>query len=215
MSLELTTKKLVAEKVNEILGALIDSLKEVQAGLSVNIKGEGSNLGVKTTTTQSPATTAKAPTKKEIAELKKTAKASAGLLLKEFGKEAGRVKLSELLALFGASKFTDLQEDAHIFEDFTAKAGVLLGQKPEAATADDDLLGDGPATEPTKVYTAEDVRDLALQVQTKHGKKFMRQLLLAELGVQRLPELKKEKFAAAVSLLETELAKDVDPLGAE
>lgn len=213
-----------AEKLLEAVTALITAVTSLvqgdytknATGQSIKVEGgaTGQSLKAEGGATQSPTTKTKVPTKKEIAELKKVAKACGGELIKKFGKEAGRVKLSELLAVFGATKFTDLQEDAHIFTDFAGRANVILGQEPEATTEADDLLG-GDIVEPAKVYTAEDVRMLALEVQTKHGKDAMRQILTGELGVQRLPELKKEKFAAAVSLLETELAKDVDPLGAE
>jgi len=128
-------------------------------------------------------------TKKEIAELKKEAKNKAAEVLKALGKE----KLSELLSRFGATSFGKLLSEVAVFEDFIKKADEMLSEKND----DDDLLGDGGED---KEYTLEDVKALLLKVNNSPtlGKDVTRQIL-GDLGVARLPELKKEKFAEAVT----------------
>lgn len=138
------------------------------------------------------------PTKKELKELSKTAKTKAGKVLKELGKE----KLSELLSRFGSAKFSELLNEADVFNDFIKKADEMLAEETPGGE-DDDLLGDGPTT---KEHTLEDVKALLLKVNNAPtlGRDITRQLL-ADLGVARLPELKKEKFAQAVEKIEAAL----------
>lgn len=152
---------------------------------------------------QQPATTsagsgpAEKPTKKDLADLKKAAKAKAGAVLKALSK----VKLSELLSEFSAGKFSDLKSEPDIFNAFIEKADAMLEAGP--GENDDDLLGDGPAD---KEYTIEDVKALLLQVNNSKalGRDVTRQIL-ADLGVARLPELKKDKFTAAIEKIEETL----------
>ncbi len=151
------------------------------------------------------ASTSQQPTKKAVAEGKKLAKLKAGELLKELGKE----RLAAVLAEFGSAKFSELQDDLHIYEAFIGKADKLLAAGKTDPLADplgedDDLLGDGPAatTEPAKEYTAEDVKELFLKVNNapELGRETTKQLL-AELGVMRLTELTKDKYAQAITVV--------------
>lgn len=137
------------------------------------------------------------PTKKELKELSKAAKTKAGKVLKELGKE----KLSELLSRFGSVKFSELLNEVDVFNDFIKKADEMLTE--ETPGGEDDLLGDGPTT---KEHTLEDVKALLLKVNNAPtlGRDITRQIL-ADLGVARLPELKKEKFAQAVEKIEAAL----------
>lgn len=138
-------------------------------------------------------------TKKELLELKKTAKAKAGSVLKKLGKE----KLEELLSRFGSGKFSELLNESDVFNDFIKKADEMLSEDHDTpGSEDDDLLSDGPVKE----HTLEDVKALLLKINNAPtlGRDVTRQIL-ADLGVARLPELKKEKFAAAVEKIEATL----------
>ncbi len=154
----------------------------------------------KTATTANNAPATEKPTKKELTELRKVAKTKAGAVLKELGKE----KLSELLSRFGSVKFSEVLNEAVVFNDFIKKADEMLIDGPEPGReAEDDLLGDGPEE---KVHTLEDVKALLLKVNNAPtlGRDVTRQIL-ADLGVARLPELKKEKFAQAIEKIEATL----------
>ncbi|NIV97901.1 hypothetical protein GWN26_01610 [Candidatus Saccharibacteria bacterium] len=133
--------------------------------------------------------------KKELAALKKSAKEKAGDVLKKLGKE----KLEELLSRFGAKSFGKLLNEIDVFEDFIKKADEMIEKE------DDDLLG---GDDEEKEYTLEDVKALLLKVNNaaELGKDVTRQIL-GELGVARLPELKKEKFAEAVKTVKATLDK--------
>lgn len=137
-------------------------------------------------------------TKKELAELKKTAKTKAGKVLKDLGKE----KLEELLSRSGASKFSELLNEADAFTSFIENADKMLSDNTPGSE-DDDLLGEGSEE---KEYTLEDVKALLLKVNNAPtlGRDVTRQIL-ADLGVARLPELKKDKFAKAVEKIEATL----------
>lgn len=141
----------------------------------------------------------KKPTKKELTDLKKTAKAKAGTVLKEMGKE----KLSELLSRFGSVKFSELLNEADVFNDFIKKADEMIAEKTPGSKDDDDLLGEGPEE---KEHTLEDVKALLLKVNNAPtlGRNATREIL-SDFGVARLPELKKEKFAQAVEKIEATL----------
>lgn len=136
-------------------------------------------------------------TKKELTELRKAAKTKAGDVLKKLGKE----KLGELLSRFGSGKFSELLNEADVFNDFIKKAEDMLTEET-SDSENDDLLGDGP----TKEFTIEDVKALLLKVNNAPtlGRDVTREIL-AELGVARLPELKKEKFAQAIEKIEATL----------
>lgn len=139
-------------------------------------------------------------TKKELADLKKTAKAKAGKVLKDLGKE----KLEELLSSFGAGKFSELLSEADVFNGFIKKADKMLIDGPESGReAEDDLLG---GDSEGKEYTLEDVKALLLKVNNAPtlGRDVTRQIL-ADLGVARLPELKKDKFTKAIEKIKATL----------
>ena len=119
-------------------------------------------------------------------------------------KDLGKEKLSELLSRFGSGKFSELLNEADVFNDFITKADNMLiidghDSNPEN---EDDLLGEGPAKE----HTLEDVKALLLKVNNAPtlGRDVTREIL-ADLGVARLPELKKDKFAKAVEKIEATL----------
>lgn len=144
-------------------------------------------------------------TKKALAELKKAAKATGGEVLKKLGQE----KLKELLGSFGAVKLSDVKGDPETLNGFITAAEKMLGVDTVLGPAeDDDLLGDGLTEE--KEYTLEDVKALLLKVNKAPGlgRDVTRQIL-ADLGVARLPELKKDKFAEAVKIIENTLVAQV------
>ena len=179
----------IEKKAQELLEAATGLINAVTAMVSDN----------KATTSAAPAPAApaapkaeKKATKKEIAAAQKAAKAIAGKVLKELGKE----KLGELLAEFDAGKFSDLKAEPAVFKAFTEKAEAAL-EAPAATGQDDDLLGDAPAAEAVE-RTLEDVKGLLLNVNNSDGlgRDVTRQIL-ADLGVTRLGELKKEKFSEA------------------
>ena len=81
------------------------------------------------------------------------------------------------------------------------KAEAKLAKSTSESDAIDDLLGGDDTIAPEKEYTAEEVRAKFLKVQEKIGREETRKLL-AELGVKRLPDLKKEKFATTIKMLQ-------------
>ena len=87
-------------------------------------------------------------------------------------------------------------------------AEKMLNEKP-VIEDDDDLLGDSDP-EPTKAATLEDVKALLLKVNNTDGlgRDVTRQIL-AELGVTKLGELKKDKFNEAVALAEKAVSTNV------
>ena len=143
-------------------------------------------------------------TKKDLADLKKSAKGRAGEVLKKLGKE----KLEELLSRFGADKFSAILNEADVFSDLIAMAEKMLNEKP-VIEDDDDLLGDSDP-EPTKAATLEDVKALLLKVNNTDGlgRDVTRQIL-AELGATKLGDLKKDKFNEAVALAEKAVSTNV------
>lgn len=162
------------------------------------------------TKTSVQGTTASMPkaTKKEKAELKKTAKIAAGKVLKELGME----KLKELLSRFGAKKLPDLLDEVDVYNDFVIKAEEMIekaSEKHEPVMEEDDLLGNGDNEDTAeKEYTIEDIKSLLVQVNnTKSLGRDVTKQILGDLGVTRLPQLPVEKFAQAVSLIEDALKK--------
>jgi hypothetical protein len=185
MSLEKQAESLL-ESVKEFIDSVKDSVRKENAAIPVS----GAALD------------SEKLTKKELSELKKAAKAKAGRVLKELGKE----KLSELLSRFGSGKFSELLNEADTFTRFIEVADEMLiidGHDTNPTNEDDDLLGDGPAE---KEYTIEDVKKLLLKVNNAPtlGRAVTREIL-ADLGVARLPELKKDKFAQAIEKIEATL----------
>ena len=138
----------------------------------------------------------KNPGQADLKALQAAGKSKAGEVLKALGKE----KLKELLSRFGVAKYSELLHEADAYTRLIEMADGMLSGKA-GTDGGDDLLGGEAAPEPE--YTAEDVKALFLKVNNHKelGKDVTRQLL-AELGVARLPELKKEKFGEAVALLE-------------
>jgi len=189
----------IETKAAALTNALIDVMKEIANG--VNAIAEKAEAAP-TTTEAGPGAGEKKTTKKELAELKKAAKAKAGSVMKKHGKE----KLAEVLADFGADKFSELKNEPDLFKNFIEKAEAALAEEPVTGD-DDDLLGDGPE-EPEATYTVEDVKGLLLKVNNADGlgRDTTRQIL-ADLGVARLPELKAEKYAEAVEKI-TAVLKD-------
>ncbi len=177
------------KQAESLLEAVTDFINSVNVAVSSKT----------TTTADNTAPATEKTTKKELTELKKTAKTEAGKVLKELGKE----KLSELLSRFGSVKFSELLNEVDIFNDFIKKAEDMLAEGPKPKSEDDDLLGDGPEE---KEHTLEDVKALLLKVNNAPtlGRDVTRQIL-ADLGVARLPELKKDKFAKAVEKIEATL----------
>ncbi len=173
-----------------------ESLLEAVTDFINSVKTAVNNKTATTADTTEPATDK--PTKKELKELSKTAKTIAGRVLKELGKK----KLSELLSRFGSVKFSELLNETDVFNDFIKKAEEMLAEETPGGE-DDDLLGGGPEE---KEHTLEDVKALLLKVNNAKtlGRDVTREIL-ADLGVARLPELKKEKFAQAVEKIEATL----------
>lgn len=178
----------VEQKAENLIEAVTDLIKSINAAVNSE----------KVATTDSAAPATDKPTKKELTELRKAAKTKAGEVLKGLGKE----KLSELLSRFGSGKFSELLNEADVFNDFIKKAEDMLAEETPGSE-DDDLLGDGPAS---KEYTIEDIKALLLKVNNAPtlGRDVTREIL-GELGVARLPELKKEKFAQAIEKIEATL----------
>jgi hypothetical protein len=154
-----------------------------------------------------PGSTAPRETK-DLKALQAAGKAKAGEVLKALGKE----KLKELLSRFGVAKYSELLHEADAYTRLIEMADGMLSGKAGTESGD-DLLGGEAAPGPE--YTAEDVKALFLKVNNHKelGKDVTRQLL-AELGVARLPELKKEKFGEAVALLEKTLKSADEAPGA-
>jgi len=188
-----------AERLLESVTNLVNSVNDLVAG------GKAAAPAAPAMTAAGPGAGEKKVTKKELAELKKEAKAKAGSVLKDLGKD----KLGELLKDLGAKKFSDLKSEPDIFKSFIEKAEAMLDAAAAAGPEDDDLLGDDdPPPAPEKEYTAEDVKALLLKVNNSEslGRDVTRQIL-GDLGVSRLPQLKKEKFAEAVKVI-TKTLKD-------
>lgn len=172
-------------KVQNVLDAVAGLINAVTAMVSGSEKA--------TTAAAAAPDSEKKPTKKELDKLKKAAKQLAGKVLKELGKDT----LGSLLANFDAAKFSELKADPEVINSFIESAEKVLASKTE----DDDLLGGGP--EDTKEYTLDDVKALLLKINNHKdlGRDVTRQIL-ADLGVVRLGELKKDKFDAAVKAAE-------------
>lgn len=180
---------LLEKQAESLLKAVTDLVTTVTA----LIKGADS---ASTAAIDADPVTDKKTTKKELVEIKKSAKIKAGKVLKELGKE----KLGDLLSDFGADKFSALKGEADVFNNFMEAADKML---TDAESAGDDLLGE---SDDAKEYTLEDVKTLLLKVNNTKalGRDITRQIL-ADLGVQRLPELKKDKYAEAIEKIETVL----------
>lgn len=144
----------------------------------------------------------KKTTKKQLKELQGAAKSKAGDVMKELGK----AKLQELLARFGCKRFTEILDEADVYKDFIKKADAMLdaGDAGDAAEESDPLADDEPAEDTGP--TADDVKELFIKVNNHPdlGRDVTKQLL-AELGVARLTELKKDKFKKAVKLVKNTL----------
>lgn len=158
--------------------------------------------GKATTTTKTDAKTSPAAEKKALAELKVEAKQIAGQVLKGPGKDV----LAELLKAAGAKTFPGLKDTAMV-QAFMDSATEALKPKEDdlLGDADDDLLGGGDP-EPVVEKTRDDVKALLLKI--NNHKKLGREVtteILVELGVERLPQLKKEKFNEACAAAEEAL----------
>jgi len=151
-----------------------------------------------TTAAAAPPATEKKASKKELAEIKKLAKAKAGSVLKDLGKAA----LGTLLGNFDAKKFSDIKGEAADFQKFIDEADKMIADKKD----DDDLLGTGDDVADKKEYTLEDVKAALLKINNAEGLgREVTKQILADLGVARLGELKADKFNAAMEKAEQAL----------
>lgn len=167
--------------------ALLEAATNLINAVTDMVKGQAPT----TAAAPSPDNKTKADTKKDLAEIKKLAKAKAGSVLSSLGK----VKLAELLKEFKAKKFTDIKGEVADFQKFIDAADAMINDKK----ADDDLLGTDD-TEATKEYTLEDVKAALLKVNNAEGLgRDVTKQILADLGVARLGELKADKFTEAMN----------------
>jgi hypothetical protein len=197
----------VSDFLNGINGAVAAASIPKAAAAPVAAAGPGPGPQDARGRVRPPGSTA-SPEKKDLKALQAAGKAKAGEVLTALGKE----KLKELLSRFGVAKYSELLHEADYTRLIEMADGMLSGKA--GTDGGDDLLGGEAASGPE--YTAEDVKVLFLKVNNHKelGKDVTRQLL-AELGVARLPELKKEKFGEAVALLEKTLkSADEAPGGA-
>lgn len=150
--------------------------------------------------TAKKATTEKKPKfdKKKLAEMTSEAKQLGAKILNDFDKDT----LAGLLGDVGADKFTDIKETKQL-EAFMFSAKALIEEEP-AGGEDDDLLGDSADEEVERTF--DDVKNKLLEINNheKLGKEVTKEIL-GELGIQRLPQLKQEKYNEAYDAAEKAL----------
>jgi len=193
----------IEKKITEnLVAALTDYIR------AVKLDGQepaAAAAPAKTKKKKAEAPAVSAEDKKQIAELKDQAKLAASKVLKDLGKEG----LTELLERYGCKKFSDMLEEAEIFQRFISTAEKMIAEAEKAAEpAADDLLDDTPADPPAsiKIYTLEDVKGLLLKINSAPdlGREITKQVL-SELGVMRLGELPAEKYTEAYNRAEAVL----------
>ena len=175
----------LAGKMNALAVTLADV---IQTAVDEALAGSNGGKTTKAKTDKKPA-----GDKKQLEADKKEAKQVAGKVLKELGKEI----LAGLLKDAGAETFPDLKTSEAV-AGFMEAAQEKLDSKTPNEDEDDDLLGGGPEDKAEVERTFDDVKNKLLEINNhkKLGKDTTKEVL-AGLGIQRLPQLKKENYNEA------------------